>query len=353
MDSQITKPRVAICITVYEPGGQRVVIDEQTRALSDRYDFVLLTESKKTDAPSHLQFLLQKPWVSRMVPVPNMSLRNTLSEFDLIHCHDSFAYIWEATKTDVPVVVTSHGNCPALFREDLRLKMEYYMSEPLYGLAYKRADRVVAISKSVQRWLASRYGVSSALCYNGVDLQKFSGSSGERAPAFLYVGEMSKRKGVPALISAFRAFRRRHPEFRLWLAGFGPLASLVANLGGEGVEFLGYVPDDKLARLYASATAFVSPSYWEGFGLPILESYASGTRVVARRGYAMTEFLEGTGCGVLFDNDDLLEDALHKILAIDFSPSRARALASQYSWANSTQCLSRVYQGALGLVDRS
>lgn len=334
---------MAVCITVYEPGGQSVVVDEQIRHLSDRYDFTIVTEAVRKAPPAGVRIVICKPWRSRFLPFSERAFHQLLGTFDLVHCHDSFAQIWESTKLDIPVIVTSHGNCPGEYRDTLRSKAEYYMSEPLYGLAYRRANRVVAISRSIQSWLKERYDIESSLCFNGVDLERFSLNTKARESAFFYAGQLSARKGLPALLSAFAAFRDRHPEFTLWLSGFGDMAAEVSGDSARGIEFFGFVSSERLVELFSNATAVVSASHWEGFGLPILEAFACGTPVVFRRGYAMTEFVENTGCGVLFDEDADIGAALESVLDLPQSPQRARDVAEQYSWGRNADCLNDIY----------
>jgi glycosyltransferase involved in cell wall biosynthesis len=345
----VDRPRVAVCITTYEPGGQSVVVEQQVRRLRDSYDFTIVAE-RTSKANPHVPVVTEKPWLHRYVPVPRSGAHSYLSDFDLVHCHDSFAYIWEATKLGLPVVVTSHGSCPAMFRDTLLLKAEYYAADRIYGLAYRRATRVVAISRYIQSWLLRRYGVTSELCYNGVDLQQFTPAPpSAKQRAFLYAGQLSNRKGVPVLIRAFTKFRKRHPDYRLWLVGFGPMAGELAAQRPplDGVDYLGFVTAERLAQLFAAACAVVSASYWEGFGLPILEAFAAGTPVVFRRGYSMTELVEGTGGGVLFERDEDLTKALEEVLELGAQPRHLRDVAGFYSWERSAAGIDAVYRDGL------
>jgi glycosyltransferase involved in cell wall biosynthesis len=81
---------------------------------------------------------------------------------------------------------------------------------------------------------------------------------------------------------AFAAFRVSHPEFRLVVCGMhgffsGPLHELRDSLRlGDAVEFPGWIPREELHELYTKAWAFIYPSLFEGFGLPILEALAAG-----------------------------------------------------------------------------
>src|SRR5207245_3370294 len=92
-------------------------------------------------------------------------------------------------------------------------------------------------------------------------------------------------KNHARLVQAFGHIRREHPDLRLVLTGAGHDASSYP----AGVEALGRVSDDTLARLYRSASALVFPSLYEGFGQPPLEAMASGCPVAVSRVASLPE----------------------------------------------------------------
>ena len=116
----------------------------------------------------------------------------------------------------------------------------------------------------------------------GVD-PAFSGLE-RRAPErfLLAVSTLHPHKNLDGLLRAFALFRRDHPEFRLVVCGLhgfftGPLDALRRELSlTDAVEFPGWIPRADLYGLYARAWAFVYPSLFEGFGLPVLEAMAAG-----------------------------------------------------------------------------
>jgi glycosyltransferase involved in cell wall biosynthesis len=98
----------------------------------------------------------------------------------------------------------------------------------------------------------------------------------------LAVSTLHPHKNLDGLLRAFAAFRVSHPEFRLVVCGMhgfftGPLHELRDFLRlGDSVEFPGWIPREELRELYRKAWAFVYPTLFEGFGLPILEALAAG-----------------------------------------------------------------------------
>jgi len=98
----------------------------------------------------------------------------------------------------------------------------------------------------------------------------------------LAVSTLHPHKNLDGLLRAFAIFRKGHPEFRLTVCGMhgfftGPLHDLRRSLGLEdAVEFPGWIPREQVYDLFARAWAFVYPSRFEGFGMPILEALAAG-----------------------------------------------------------------------------
>jgi glycosyltransferase involved in cell wall biosynthesis len=105
-----------------------------------------------------------------------------------------------------------------------------------------------------------------------------------RAPEklLLTVSTLHPHKGLEALLRAFEQFRRAQPGFRLAIAGLRgfhavALERLRDDLGLSGaVEFTGWIPRAQLYDLYARAWAFLYPSMFEGFGMPVVEALAAG-----------------------------------------------------------------------------
>ena len=101
-------------------------------------------------------------------------------------------------------------------------------------------------------------------------------------PYILCVSTLHPHKNLERLMRAFAVFHGERPEFRLVLAGMrGFHAQELENLRGslrltEATEFTGWIPRELLYELYAGATAFVYPSTFEGFGMPVLEALAAG-----------------------------------------------------------------------------
>lgn len=178
---------------------------------------------------------------------------------------------------------------------------------------------------------------------SGVD-EEFFGIGSRRAPEkfLLAVSTLHPHKNLDGLLRAFAAFRKMRPEYRLIVSGMhgffsGPLHDLREHLGlNDAVEFPGWIPRAELLDLYRRAAAFVYPSFFEGFGLPVLESLAAGVPCACS---GIEPILSNAGNAALyFDPADpnsiclsmlrlVNDDVLRSDLAI-----RGPAQARRFSW---------------------
>jgi glycosyltransferase involved in cell wall biosynthesis len=177
-------------------------------------------------------------------------------------------------------------------------------------------------------------------------------------PYVLFVGLLEPKKNLPVLLRAVARLRVEGTwgTTRLALAGapgWGPLdlGAEAARLGlDDVVRLLGPVPDGDLPALYAEATAFVLPSLWEGFGLPVLEAMAAGTPVVAARRGALPEIADGAALLVEPEVAPLAA-ALASVLADGGLRERLRAAglarAEAFSWERVARETLAVYRAAL------
>jgi glycosyltransferase involved in cell wall biosynthesis len=138
----------------------------------------------------------------------------------------------------------------------------------------------------------------------GVDLERFGPA--RYAPHtlpdsfnVLYVGRLSKEKGVDLLAEAFLVSRDRDPRLHLVLAGRGPEEETLRRRLGDAATFLGWVDGDDLPRTYASADLFMFASSTDTFGQVILEAQASGLPVLAVDAGGPAELIEDGRSGCL------------------------------------------------------
>lgn len=165
-------------------------------------------------------------------------------------------------------------------------------------------------------------------------------------PQFLlYLGSIQPRKNLPTLIRSFGMAVSEgaiSPSIRLVLAGKqGWLAENLEGLAreqglGDRLIMAGYVPDADLPALLSGALAYILPSYYEGFGLPVLEAMACGTPVVCSNVSSLPEVVGDAA--VLFDPHDVvgLAQAIARVCNDQILRQSMRQLgllrAAAFSW---------------------
>ncbi len=266
-----------------------------------------------------------------------------------------------------PLVITIHDlsfvRFPHLFRPANRL----YLTVLTRASAHK-ARRVIAVSTHAADETARLLGVRRDkidIVHHGVDpvfkplprdkVESFRARKGLPQRFLLYLGTLEPRKNLVRLVESFSRLRRR--DVKLILAGGRgwydePVFARVRELGlQDAVLFPGYVPGKELPLWYNAATAFVLPSLYEGFGMPILEAQACGTPVLTSNRSSLPE-VAGEGA-LLADPEDVdeLADGLRRLLSDDELRQRlglrGQENAARFTWRRTAAATVSVYQRAL------
>lgn len=183
---------------------------------------------------------------------------------------------------------------------------------------------------------------------------------GAHNPYFLYVGTVQPRKNLTRLIEAFARFSAGLPRDesappllviagkRGWLSE--GIEQRAAELGiADRVRFVGYVADEALPALYRDALAFVFPSLYEGFGMPVLEAMACGAPVLTSTTSSLPEV--AGDAALLADPHDIaaLADGLARLHADEALRSdlrqRGRQRAARFTWERCAEETVRVLCG--------
>jgi glycosyltransferase involved in cell wall biosynthesis len=280
--------------------------------------------------------------------------------------------------TKVPYILTVHdliryfdlkGYRVLIHRPNLRDK--FYLSLDYKGI--KKATRIIAVSHSTKRDLVQHLSIPEErirVVYEGVDHQRFRPVARKLFdfPYILYVGSEHPRKNLVTLLRAFGRLKReaRFRDIKLVKVGKagGPEADFRGqtlqairelNLSGD-VVFTGYVPERDLPAYYSGALCFVLPSFYEGFGLPVLEAMACGCPVVVSRVSSLPE-VGGEAAIYINPNDpEDLAGALRQVatdegLRRDMS-RRGFEQARRFSWKHTAQETLEVYREVERELDR-
>lgn len=225
---------------------------------------------------------------------------------------------------------------------------------------------LIAISEATSADLMRFYRLPDAdvrVVACGVESKFFAiGRERRPEPFLLCVSTLHPHKNLDALLRAFAEFHRSRPEFRLVIAGLRGFAAanlerLRRKLGlQEAVRFTGWIPQEELYDLFARAHAFVYPSTFEGFGLPVLEALAAGIPTACSNIQPLADI--AGDAALQFDPGDstALADAMLRIVSDE--PLRAELAlagperAALFSWKTTALLTLDMLVDASGLSDR-
>jgi glycosyltransferase involved in cell wall biosynthesis len=171
-------------------------------------------------------------------------------------------------------------------------------------------------------------------------------------PYFLFAGMLDARKNIETIVEAWREVKK-DAQVELILAGRRRTAAIADE---PGLIVREDVSDTELARLYSNATAFLFPSHYEGFGLPVLEAMQCGAPVIASRDAAVME-VAGDAAALLDATDvrawsetmrTALSDDQWCVARRDCGFARARS----FSWERTARLTREVYAEAIARFRR-
>lgn len=213
----------------------------------------------------------------------------------------------------------------------------------------------VAVSGSTREDLVRRGMAADGVevIPNGLDLDRFRvAPEGDRfeEPTVLYLGRLKRYKGVDLVIRAVAALRAAGEPARLLVAGKGThegaLRALAGELGvADGVDFLGFIDEERKRELFSRSWVHVLASPKEGWGIANMEAAASGTPTVASDAPGLRESVLDGETGFLVPHGDVsaLSGAIRRILddpsLRDRLGHRARRFAEGFSWDASADAM--------------
>jgi len=264
--------------------------------------------------------------------------------------------------TAKPFVVTVHDlsfvRYPKFFSAKQRLWHQLVNPERMI----KKAAAVVAVSQHTKEDIMESFGVSEERIHvvpPAVSNEYYCRPAQERAavrdkyglPAkyILFLGTLEPRKNVIGLIEAFSQL---DTDAELVIAGgqgwlFRKIfAAAERSTKRDRIKFIGYVDEADKPALYSAASVFAYPSFYEGFGMPVLEAMACGVPVVASHTTSLGEVVADAG---LLVNPANSEEIAFALKSLDNQQLRHRLhqggiwRAQKFTWQNSAEKLERMF----------
>lgn len=309
----------------------------------------------------------KKNWY-RSDSIPTQIYHNSLyplfKNTDIVHGLDAFVPNWKGCKR----VVTIHDIYPMLnpvnsiSPEAFRLKKDQE-----HRRAVAIADLVVTVSDNTRIDVINNFQIPESkvvTVYPGVDTDFFQPTNVDEIEKvrtfyhldndyYLFVGAVSGKKNTAGLVEAYAHTKARN-EVDLILAGSvsylgeNTLRVIEKHDLSEQVKILGYVPDEHLAALYSGAKGLLFPTFYEGFGFPILEAMLCEIPVLTSNVGSAPEV--GGEFAVYVDPHEIesITSGIDKLYATtDFKIAAAKNYAQSYTWERSAKKILKIYASLL------
>lgn len=213
----------------------------------------------------------------------------------------------------------------------------------------KKAKHIFTVSEFSKKEIAGYYGMEErkiTVTYNAVDnrFHCVEDKDMRREKYFIAVSSVKQNKNFPVVLQSFMEAKKTLKDARLYVVGdmkdknFQTIC--LSAYGNEpSIKFLGRVSDEDLIRYYSNAIAFLFPSLYEGFGIPVLEAQACGCPVISSNAASMPEVLGDSA--LLCDPVDVGAFAKSMITLMSDAGKREKLIAmghdnvKRFSWDES------------------
>ena len=267
-------------------------------------------------------------------------------------------------------VITVHDLAFLMFPQFMTRESAKYYGQ--IDMAVRNTDHIIAVSRSTADDIVRLLGISESrisVIHEAASplfrpitapepLAQVRARYGVPEEFILFVSTIEPRKNLPMLLEAFRlVLDRYHSEARLvvvgklgWLVDES-LAAVKRLKLEKDILFLQEVPPEDLLHLYNSARALVMPSFYEGFGLPVLEAMACGTPVIVSNVSSLPEVVGDAGMLVSPQDVEGMAVAMWRVLndprLRDEMRAKGLARAACFSWEKAARQTLEVYQEVL------
>ena len=318
-----------------QSGGNETYCRQLLRGLAqsadqNRYELLYahpaaLTQEGVADPPFHFVPIPKNPFVRICAVLPRLLARMKPDVFHAQYVLPPFM----KSKSVLAIHDLAHEHYPEFFHP-----LEARRMKALVPWSAKRASHIMTISEFSADDIARRFNLPREKITvahlaaspdfhprdKGESREHLARKFGIAFPFILYVGRIQARKNLSRLVECYALLRKQGLDAKLVLVGkkdwqAGQLLEKIKEFGvQDSVIFPGFVPFDDLPIFYNAAEVFVFPSFFEGFGLPVVESMASGVPTITSFGSSLEE-VAGEGALLIDPRDTAsMADALGKVL---------------------------------------
>lgn len=278
--------------------------------------------------------------------------------FDVLHITDPHKYTfeWAHVVGQKPIVMTVHDLIPDMNPRNVRIRRNR-------AKALRLVDRIIAVSKNTKQDIVKMYGINPekiSVVYHGADdLPKNVAMTPYRDMKYLlYVGGRRGYKNFSFFAHVVAQLMKVRPDLNLVCTG-GELSASESKpfleMGVMDRVHAQYVKQSDFASLYANALAFIYPSKYEGFGIPIVDAFSAGCPVILARSSCFPEV--GGDAALYFgvNSEDELRACICNV--IDHPEVRGRMIAcgkirsKNFTWRHCAESTAQVYCSVLKKSD--
>ncbi len=237
---------------------------------------------------------------------------------DVYFCDGLFPHTMKKSKK----ICLVHDLMVKIYPENYTLMKKLYLN--LFFNKLKKADAIICVSNNTKEDIIKYYNVEQekiTVCYNGIDNVVKNIDEPESKlikkgdEFFLYIGDMRKNKNLLNTVKGFLEFckRNKQSETKLYIAGkqndeYEIIKEVIDESEySDRIVFLGYVSEDDKNYLYSHAKCVLLISFYEGFGMPIIEAMQRYKPVITSNCSSMKEI--GENAAILVDPNDIGEIA--------------------------------------------
>jgi len=291
---------------------------------------------------------------------------------ELVHAHTwygNLAGFWAKELYGLPLVSTVHSLEPLRPWKREQLGNAYNLSLWMEKTGIENSDRVLAVSKEMRDDILKHFTIPEekvTVLHNGIDLNKYKNRGkgdalakyGVDFPYILFVGRLSRQKGITVLIDAMERLKQ---NMKLVILASSPDTPEIENEVAESVKGKDNIvwinkmlPENELIQFYSNASLFACPSIYEPFGIINLEAMACNVPVVASAVGGIKEVVVDGETGLLVspDKPQELADAMDELLGDKdmcrrLGENGRRRVETMFSWESIAKKLIAIYEDIL------